>query len=69
MDDTTNLVVAANHRVDFAVGGTTCQVLPVLLEGGELLLRVLVGDAMAAAHVTQHLEEFLAAYAEPIVHR
>ena len=69
LDDAADLVVAADDRVDLAVGGAAGEVLPVLLEGGELLLRVLVGDAVAAADVAQHAEQLLAADAEPVVHR
>ncbi len=69
LDDTPDLVVAADHRVDLALGGAAGEVLPVLLEGGELLLRVLVGDAVAAAHVAQHAQQLLAADPEPVVHR
>jgi hypothetical protein len=45
------------------------EVLAVLLERGELLLGVLVGDAVAAAHVAQDAEQLLAADAEAVVHR
>jgi hypothetical protein len=69
LDDTTDLVVAADDRVDLALAGTGGEVLAVLLERGELLLGVLAGDTVAAAHLLQRLEQLLAADAEAGVHR
>ena len=69
LDHAADLVVAADDRVDLAVGGAGGEVLAVLLEGGELLLRALVGDAVAATDVAQHLQQLLAADAETLVHR
>ncbi len=69
LDHAADLVVTADDRVDLAVGRPGREVLAVLLEGGELLLGALVGDAVAATHVAQHLQELLAADAEALVHR
>jgi hypothetical protein len=68
LDDPTDLVVAADDRVDLAVAGAGGEVLPVLLQRGEVLLRVLAGDAVAAAHVLQRLQQLFAADAEASVH-
>ena len=69
LDAAPDLLVASDDRVDLAVGGTGGEVLAVLLERGELVLRALVGDAVRAAHVLEHLQQFLGADVEPSVHR
>ena len=69
LDHSADLVVAADDGIDLAVGGTGGEVLSVLLEGGELLLRVPVGDAVAAADLPQRLQQLLAADTEALVHR
>ena len=69
LDDAADLVVAADDRIDLAVAGAVGEVLAVLLERGELLLGVLAGDAVAAAHLLQRLQQLLAADAEALVHR
>ena len=56
LDDAANLVVAADDRIDLAVACALREVLPVLLQRGEVLLRVLAGDAMCAAHFLQRLQ-------------
>jgi hypothetical protein len=66
LDDAADLVVAADDRVDLAVAGAGGEVLPVLLQRGEVLLRVLAGDAVAAAHLLQRLQQLFAADAEPL---
>ena len=68
LDDSADLVVATDDRIDLAVAGTLRQVLAVLLERGEVLLRVLAGDAVAAAHLLQRLQQLLAADTETLVH-
>ena len=69
LDDPANLGIATNHRIDLSVTGALGEVLSVLLECLELLLGILIGDTMTAAHVAQRLQEFLAAHAESLVHR
>ena len=67
LDDPTDLVVAADDRIDLALAGPGGEVLAVLLERGELLFGVLPGDAMAAAHLLQGLQQLFAAHAETAV--
>ncbi len=69
LDATADLLVAADDRVDLAARGERREVLAVLLECGELLLGALVGHAMRAAHLLEHLEQFLGADVEAGVHR
>ena len=68
LDDSADLVVATDDRIDLAVAGTLGEVLAVLLERGEVLFWVLAGDAVAAAHLLQGLQQLLAADAETLVH-
>ena len=68
LDDAADLVVATDDRIDLAVAGALGEVLPVLLEGGEVLLRGLTGDPVAAANFLQGLQQLLAADAESLVH-
>ena len=68
LDDPADLVVAADDRVDLAVVGRLGEVAPVLLEGLELLLGVLAGDAVAAADVAQRAEQLLPVHAQAIAH-
>ena len=49
LDHAPDLVVAADHRVELALRGRLGQVAAEALERLELVLRVLVGDAVAAA--------------------
>ena len=49
--DAADLVVAADHRVELALPGLLGQVAAVPLERLVLLLGVLVGDALPAAHL------------------
>ncbi len=51
LDAAADLLVTADDRVDLAALGERGEVLAVLLERGELLLGVLVGDPVRAAHV------------------
>ena len=53
LDDPADLLVAADDRVELALAGRLGQVPAVLLEGLVLLLGVLRGDPVAAAHVAQ----------------
>ncbi len=69
LDDTPDLVVTADDRIDLALRRAGGQILAVLLERGELLLRVRVGDAMAPAHVAKHGQQLLAADTQTVVHR
>ena len=49
LDHAADLVVAPDHRVELALRGSVGQIAAVLLERLELLLGVLVGDAVRAA--------------------
>src|SRR4029077_2375193 len=57
LNDTADLLVTADDRVELAFPGELGQVTSVLLEGLVLGLRVLVRDALVAAHLAQSLEE------------
>ena len=69
LDAAADLLVAADDRVDLAARGERGEVLAVLLERGELLLRALVGDAVRAADILEGAEQFLGADVEAGVHR
>ena len=60
LDHAADLVVAPDHGVKLALGGRLGQVAAEALERLELVLRVLVGDAMAAAHLVERLEQLVA---------
>ena len=51
LDDAADLLVAADDRVELALAGVLGEVAAVLLERLVLLLGVLAGDAVAAAHL------------------
>ena len=51
LDDAADLLVAPDDRVELAGAGGLGEVAAVLLEGLVLLLGVLAGDAVAAAHL------------------
>ncbi len=68
LDAPADLLVAADDRIDLALGRSSGEVLAVLLQRGELLLRVLIGHTMRAAHVAQHLQQFLGTDIETPVH-
>ena len=68
LDDATDLLVPTDDRVDLAVAGPLGEVLPVLLQGLELVLRVRRGDAMAAPDVAEGLQQLLAVDAQPVAH-
>ena len=53
LDGAADLVVAADDRVELALGGHLGEVAPVALERLELLLGVLAGDPVRAAHLAQ----------------
>ena len=55
LDDAADLVVAADDRVELARLGGLGQVAPELLQRLVLVLGVLVGDAVRAAHLGQRL--------------
>ncbi len=59
LDDAANLLVAADDRIELAAAGELGQVLGVLLKGLIFRLRVLVSDALAAAHAGQAFEHRL----------
>ena len=59
LDAAADLLVAPDDRVDLAALGERREVLAVLLERGELLLGVLVGDAMGPTDLLEHLEQLL----------
>ena len=60
LDDPPDLVVAPDDRVEPAGPRLGGQVAAVLLEGGVGALRVRRGDALAAAHALERLEQGLA---------
>ena len=60
LDHAADLVVAADHRVELARAGQLGEVAPVPLERLVLLLGVLVGDALAAAHLRERREHAVA---------
>ena len=60
LDDAADLLVPADDRVDLAVAGPLREVLAVLLERLELVLRVRRGHAVAAADIAQGLQHLLA---------
>ena len=60
LDHATDLVVAADHRVELALRRGLGQVAAVALKRLELVLGVLVGDAVAAAHLGERLEQLVA---------
>jgi hypothetical protein len=60
LDDAADLVVAADDRIQLALGGGLGQVTPVLLERLKLVLRVLVGHPVRAANLVQGLDERVA---------
>ena len=64
LDDAADLLVAADDRVELALAGVLGEVAPVLLERLVLLLGVLAGDAVAAAHLLERAEHGLVADAE-----
>ena len=56
LDHAADFLVAADHRVELALPGPLDQVDAVLLQGLELVFRVLIGHAGAAADRLQRLE-------------
>ncbi len=69
LDDAPDLVVATDDGIDLAVASALGEILPVSLQRLELILGVLAGDAMRAAHVGERLQHLLTAHAEAVVHR
>ena len=59
LDDAANLVVSADDRVELALGGGLGQVAAEALERHVLVLGVLVGDPVAAAHLGEGLQQLL----------
>ena len=60
LDHAADLVVAADHRVELALGRRLGQVAAVALERLELVLGVLVGDAVRAAHLCERAQQLVA---------
>src|SRR5690606_15010977 len=72
VDDTADLVVPADDRVELALTGDGGQVAPVLLECVQGVLRVLRGDPPAASDTLQRIENRLGGHppgAEEVPHR
>ena len=69
LDDAADLLVAADDRVELAGAGLGGQVAAVLLERLVCALRVLGGDALAAADVLERAEDRLAAGAVALEER
>ncbi len=59
LDDAADLVVAADHRIELAQGGALGEVHAEALERPDLVLGVLVGDAVRAADVLDGREHAL----------
>ena len=57
LHDAADFVFAADHRVELALAGGLGQVVGVALQGLVLGFGILVGDALAAAHRDQGLED------------
>ena len=60
LDDTANLVVTSDDRVELPFPGQLGEVAPVLLERLVRALRRLAGDALIAAHFLQHAQHSVA---------
>ena len=60
LDDSPDLLIATDDRVQAACPGLGGQVATVLLEGGVGALRVRRGDTLAAAHALERAEDGLA---------
>src|SRR5690606_27524178 len=72
LDDTADLVVPADDRVELALTGNRGEVAPVLLECVQGVLRVLRGDPPAASDTLQRIENRLGGHppgAEEVPHR
>ena len=69
LDDPADLLVAADDRVELALAGHLGEVAAVALERLELVLGVLRGDAVAAAHVLHGGEHVVAGDAEAVGQR
>ena len=68
LDRAADLVVAADDRVELALGGHGREVAPVALEGLVLLLGVLARDAVRPPHLAQRAQQLLAGDAEAVGH-
>ena len=64
LDDAPDLLVAPDDRVELALAGVLGEVAAVLLERLVLLLGVLAGDPVAAAHLLERAEHRVVADAE-----
>ena len=68
LNDTTDLFVAADDRVDLAFAGTGREVLAVLLERLELFLGIRRRDSVRAPHLAQRIQQLLAGDPDALVH-
>ena len=64
LDDAPDLLVAADDRVELALAGVLGEVAPEALERLVLLLGVLAGDPVAAAHLLERAEHRVVGDAE-----
>ncbi len=56
LDDAANLFVAADDRIELAAARKLRQVAPVFLERLVFGFGILIGDALRASHLREHLE-------------
>src|SRR5204863_2343499 len=66
LNDTANLFIAADDRVDLVLPRHLCEVAAVFLEGLVLPLGVLVDDALIAANVFERVQNALVRDSEPL---
>ncbi len=60
LDDATDFLVAADHRIELALARQLGEIASVLFERFVFAFGVLIGDALAAAHRRERFEDFLA---------
>ena len=65
LDDPTDLLVAADHRIELALARLLGEVTSVALQRLVLLLGILRGDSMRTAHLLQRVEHRVGRHAEP----
>ena len=66
LDDASDLLVAADDGIDLVLASKVGDVAPVLVERLVLPFRVLVGDALVAAHVLERVQDALVGGAKPL---
>ncbi len=64
MNHAPNFFVASDHRVEFALSGKLREIAAILLQCFVSSFRILIGDALAAAHLLQRAHQPLARDAE-----